>query len=94
MIITTIITIASSSSILISSGATIGMRWGSNELEVEEGDGVSWVTWHIAMLCYVMMTTMMAIIIIIIDKKERMQDGASVEYLAHCFAVLYDKSWG
>ena len=45
MIITTIITIASSSSsILISAGATIGMRWGSNELEVEEGDGVSWVT--------------------------------------------------
>ena len=43
MIITTIITIASSSSILISAG-TIGMRWGSNELEVEEGDGVSWVT--------------------------------------------------
>ena len=44
MIITAIITIASSSSILISAGATIGMRWGSNELEVEEGDGVSWVT--------------------------------------------------
>ena len=42
----TIITITKiiSSSILISAGATIGMRWGSNELEVEEGDGVSWVT--------------------------------------------------
>ena len=50
-IITAIITIASSSGILISAGATIGMRWGSNELEVEEGDGVSWVTWHFAMLC-------------------------------------------
>ena len=34
--------------------------------------GVSWVTQHIAMLCYMMMTTMMAIFVIIIDKKERM----------------------
>ena len=47
--ISTIITVMTiikiiSSSILISAGATIGMRWGSNELEVEEGDGVSWVT--------------------------------------------------